>query len=114
MEDTNILEDISSLSDCEHDDKYIKNIKIQSLLLGFLGIILLLLALEIKFHQGKILEFFVKQSALNHPSIFFVFLIASLGNFIASHLLYSEAKCEEQQLRKLKEAFLANSSLKTK
>jgi uncharacterized integral membrane protein len=112
MEDNNILEDISSLSEYENDDQYIKDIKIQSVLLASLGIFLFFLALEIKLNQGQILGFFLNQSAINHPSIFFVFLIASVGNLIASHLLYSEARCEERQLKKLKAAFLANSSLK--
>jgi len=110
MEENDILVDISTLSDCETDAKYIKDIRLQSYLLGFLGLILLLLALEIKFNSGILLHSFINEKALTHPSVFFVFLIASFGNFIACKLLHSEAKTEEYQLIKLKAAFMANSA----
>lgn len=113
MEDNDIIEDISTLSECESDEKYIKDIKMQSFLLGSLGIFLFFLALEIHFNKGQILTFITDQSSLNHPSIFLVFILASLGNLIASCLLYREAKTEEKQLKKLQAAFLANSSLRS-
>jgi hypothetical protein len=112
MENNDIIEDISTLSECENDAKYIKDIKMQSFLLGSLGIILFCFALEIHFNQGQLLELLTHNSALKHPSILFVFLLASFGNLIASYLLYREANTEEKQLKKLQAAFLANSSLR--
>lgn len=112
MENDDILVEISTLSECETDAKYIRDIKVQSFLLGLLGAILLFIALEIYFNNGEILQIFTHQSSFTHPSIFVVFLIAALGNVIASRLLYSEARTEEYQLKKIKAAFLANSILK--
>lgn len=105
--DDSVLVDLSTLYDCQSDAKYIREMKIQSFSLGVLGVILAIFAFELKFNHGQVfLQFILNHSAINHPSVFFVFLIASLGNLIASKILYSEAKTEEKKLKRLKDAFL--------
>jgi hypothetical protein len=104
--DETIVVDITSLSDTEHDMIYVRNIKRQSFLLCLLGLVLFSFSMEIKFNNGLLFQQFISNSSFQHPSVFIVFLIASFSNLIASKVLYMEAKNEEENLIKLKEAYI--------